>query len=350
MKQITEETKFSTNDRISIPITHLPNFRSHIAIQDGVSHNMLFRTWGGLGDQICAEPTLRYALKAFQNCEVSLSSECPELFGHLKFAKVFDERIEKPRREKFLVFDTITPPDDSNLVWQFFSHMLTNCVDFPSLCALRSQLPVEDREIYLSSVRPHEDIMKHGLIIKNAVFVHAGRHWPSKTFPKAWWDETLKEIRERGMHPVLIGADTDDNRGTVDVDVTGCLDFRNKLSVRETIWLLQRAKVLLTNDSSPMHMAASVDPTDKDKTGYCHVKVIATCKHPDYLFHFRKKQWAFREENLGLGGMWDIVSMNPNQDQKVTVDEVDEKILKTWLPAPASVAMNIKDTCDRFWS
>src|ERR1700677_3422758 len=142
VKSPEAQPKMTHSDRMVIPARMIPGFRTSIAIQDRVERKLLFRTWGGLGDQICAEPTLRYALKSFQNCELSLSSERPELFTHLDFHKVFDEREVKPHYENYLIFETITPPDDSNLVWQFFSHMLTNCVDFPSLCALRSQLPV----------------------------------------------------------------------------------------------------------------------------------------------------------------------------------------------------------------
>lgn len=330
------------SDRVVIPAHMIPGFRTSVAVQNKVEKNMLFRTWGGLGDQICAEPTLRYALKEFNNCELSLSSERPELFRHLNFKMIFNEKVARPIYENYLVFETITPPDDSNLVWQFFSHMLTNCVDFPSLCALRCQLPVKDRGIFLVGDQPSFKQMQelNNLADEHLVFVHAGRHWPSKTFPKDWWDETLRELVKQGLRPVLIGADTDDNRGTVDVDASSCLDFRNKLSVLQTIWVLQRTKVLLTNDSAPMHMAASEDPNGPESTGWCDIKYIATCKHPDYITHFRKGMWQFREENLGVGGMWDIVSNNPNQNDKIVVDQIDEPTLRSWLPEPKRVALS----------
>ena len=329
------ENKMTSDARVIIPAMFIPGFRTSLAIQNNCEKNILFRTWGGLGDQICAEPTLRYALKYFSKdmASISLTSERPELFTHLNFKEVFDETKARPLFEKYLLFETITPPDESNLVWQFFSHMLTNCVDFPSLCALRSQLPVADREIYLEG---QTTPAAEGL--ENKVFIHAGRHWPSKTFPKEWWDIVIRTIAESGAIPVLIGADTDDNRGTVDVDATHCLDLRNRLTAKETIHTLQKAKVLLTNDSAPLHMAASCDPNDKDLTGNCWIGYIATCKHPDYITHHRKGVWQWREVNHGLGGMWDIVSHIPNQEKKVEVDKIDLEILKSWLPEPRKFA------------
>ena len=126
------------------------------------------------------------------------------------------------------------------------------------------------------------------------VVVHAGKHWPSKTFPKDWWDAVLAELKSRGFIPILIGADADDNRSTVDVDPTGCLDLRNKTSLTESIWLTQQTKVLLTNDSSPLHMAV---------TGDAWIGFVATCKHPDYIKHWRNGQWSWRMENLGSWGV-----------------------------------------------
>lgn len=325
--------KLDPNKRVAIPMTHLPIFRSQIAIEAGVERRLLFRTWGGIGDQICAEPTLRYAIRMFKGCEVSLASELPELFTHLPFKRVFDLREEMPNYSKYLCFETITPPDESNLVWQFFSHMLTNCVDFPSLCALRSQLPVEDKEIILGAEWPVDKLGPN----KNSyqVVIHPGKHWQSKTFPKEFWDRVLAGLKVRGIKPVIIGANADDNRGTVDVDAEGCIDLRNKLTIKESIGLLKNTKVLLTNDSSPLHMAVS---------GRAWIGYVATCKHPDMITHWRRPSpneklvWQWREHNFGKGGIWDIIDYCPNKEQNVEAEFVPQDALLSWLPNPIDMA------------
>jgi ADP-heptose:LPS heptosyltransferase len=331
--------KLTSNDLLQIPANFLPGFRTELAIQNRVEKKLLFKTWGGLGDQICAEPTLRFALREFKNCEVSLASENPELFEHLKFKKVFDLKEERPIIEKYLVFDTITAPNDTNMVWQFMGHMLTHCVDFPSLCALRSQMPIKDREIQLHPKKPSKDWLFEDLSLnKNKmVAVHAGKHWPSKTFPKDWWDAVLAEIKYHGRIPVLIGADSDDNRSTVDVDSTGCLDYRNKLSVMESIWLLQQIEVLLTNDSSPLHMAASGD---------AWIGFVATCKHQDLITHWRHGQWSWRMKSFNQGGIWTVMDYCPNKPQDLNVDNVEEGLLRSWLPDPKEFAQwAVSKTC-----
>ncbi len=283
---------------------------------------------GTLGDQICAEPTLRYAVREFTKagCDVSLASECPELFQHLNFKRVFNLKEEVPNYNNYLTFETITPPDESNLVWQFFSHMLTNCVDFPTLCALRSQLPVSEKQIILRPPYPNLEVEN---LLARAVLIHPGKHWQSKTFPRKFWNEVIDGIVGRGLKPVIIGADTDDNRGTVDVNTTFCIDMRNKLSIMQSIWLCQHARVLLTNDSSPLHMAASGD---------AFIGYIATCKHPDLITHWRHGRWQWREKNFGKGGIWDIINICPNREQEVSAEFVPQETLESWLPDPEEMA------------
>lgn len=305
---------------VVIPARMLPGFNTTVAVQRGVEKNLLFRTWGGIGDQICAEPTIRHALKMFRDCEISLASECPELFSHLQFKKVYNLKKETPDYTKYFSFETITPPDDSNIVWQFMNHMITNCVDFPSLCALRLQLPIEEKEVRLP------DIGYNPLFsMDNKVIIHAGKHWQSKTFPKAWWDEVLKELDAGGAIPVLIGANTDDNRGTVDVDTYYAVDLRNKLSLLESISLLKKSKVLLTNDSSPLHMAVDSE---------CWIGFIASCKHPDMITHWRRGQWGYKMRNFGKTGIWDVIDYCPNKMQKVEVENIGDEFLASILPDP----------------
>ena len=321
--------KLDPSRRVAIPMNHLPIFKTQIAIEEGVERRLLFRTWGGIGDQICAEPTLRYALKMFKDCEFYLASEIPELFKHLPFKKVFDLKEETPNYKRFLCFETITPPDDSNLVWQFFSHMLVNCVDFPTMCSLRQQLPIADKEIILKAAIPSGLGAEAIRNILYGVVIHPGKHWQSKTFPKSFWDRVIAGLQTRGIKPIIIGADADDNRGTVDVNTDGCLDLRNKLSIMDSVWVCQNTKVLLTNDSSPLHMAAS---------GPAWIGYIATCKHPDMITHWRNGQWQWREKNFGLGGIWDLIDYCPNKKQQIEAEFVPQDILESWLPNPIVMA------------
>lgn len=315
-----------------IPPMSLQSVRTMVACMRNVENKLLFKTWGGLGDQICAEPTLRFAIETFNDCEVYLYSEVPEMFRHLKFKGVFDPN-NKPEFKDYLCFETIVSSE--HILWEFCSHMTTHCVDFPSICAFRSQLPIKDREIKLCPNKEELDfaLSWFGEKRKESVVLHPGRHWPSKTFPKDWWDDVIARLLDLGLQVVLIGADADDNRGTVDVNAKSCIDTRSKFSIMQTVALLQQAPVLVTNDSSPLHMAAS---------GSAWIGFVATCKHPDYITHWRNGQFGWRMENLGVGGYWDVLNFNPNSKEEVTVEFVDPELLRSWLPEPESVAHWVK--------
>ncbi len=319
---------------VQVPSMLIPGFRTALAVERGVEKNILLKTWGGIGDQICAEPTLRWALKSFKGCDISLASERPELFRHLSFKNVYDLSKVQPHWERYFPFDTIRPPTD--IQWQFMSHMLINCVDYPALCAFRCQLPVADREIKLVPTEADfEEIGEHlgagfsAVKEEFPVAIHAGRHWQSKTFPADWWNDVLAQLIADECMPILIGGDTDDNRGTVDVDTLGCIDLRGKLTLMQSVALLQRVEVLLTNDSAPLHMAASGDAW----IGY-----VATCKHPDYISHWRRGEWCWRMRNFGKGGIWDVIDYCPNKENEVSAENVGEENLRAWLPDPRDFA------------
>ncbi len=310
--------------RLHIPMNFIPRYRHAWAKQCGNEKKVLLKTWGGLGDQACTEPTLRYIVETFKDCELYLASEVPELFAHLPFKEVFDLRKVIPVEKNYLTLQTIVPQDDqSNLETQFYRHLTTHCVDYSSICALGAQLPVAYRHLKLSHKRPEL------VIPARSVMIHAGRHWASKTFPKDWWDAVISRILESNCVPVLIGADTDDNRGTVDVDASACLDLRNKLSILECSWVLQNAKVLLTNDSSPLHIAAS---------GLAWIGFVATCKHPDFITHWRHGEWGLRMKNFGRGGVWDHYDLCPNKEEGISAMDVEESLLRSWLPQPNEMA------------
>lgn len=327
--------------RVAIPVTHIPGFRSTIANQRGVEKKLLFKTWGGLGDQICAEPTLRYATRhlARAGYEISLASEQPDLFKHLQFKRVFNLNEVRPNFENYYCMETITSPDDTNLVWQFFCHMLTNCVDFPSLCALRMTLPIADKNVVLA---PVPELMEKALAShrESDVYIHAGAHWPSKTFPVDWWNDVIEKLIRGGYTPVLIGKETDDNRTTVPVHVGPMVkDLRNKLSLMESVAHLKMARCLITNDSSPLHMAAD---------SFAHIFYVASCKHPDHITHWRKNiygdnEWAWRMKNLGRDGAWNYYNISSSQQEQVTIEELPPGC--TWdmiLPSPEDVFAQVK--------
>lgn len=335
MNQIikNDDAPLRPDTSINMPSMEIPGFRAALALQNKTHKNILLETYGGLGDVVCAMPTIDFALSNFKDCKFTIVTEHPYLFNHFKgkcrvvHSSMFDFTDV---HSKYYVLKTLN--DSNHLNWEFMIHMHVHCVDYTSMMVFRGCLPNKLKQIRLQPEL--SDHLHVGQIlpvdIEKKIVIHPGKHWPSKTFPKWWWDAVLYRIKEHGLTPIIIGSDKVGNASTVDVDTSGCLDLRNKLSVMETVSLLMRSDVLLTNDSAPLHLAAATD---------AWIGFIATCKHPDFITHYRNGgEFGYKMRNLGLGGVWEGFDLCPNRDETVRVDVVPDEKLRSWLPDPRSVA------------
>ncbi len=311
----------------------IPSFKRTVAQQKNLDKKILLKSWGGIGDMITAEPTIRYIVENLKEYKISLYSMAPDLYRHLDFHEVFDYYKDKIDESQYYVFNTMA--SDFNFEWEFISGLYTHCVDFASLIALRCQLPLKYKQIKIIPTSKHEEKISYLFKekykvkeLKNCIVLHPGKHWQSKTFPKWWWDRVIKKIIKSDLIPIIIGGHADEFgslRTTVDVNNNGCIDLRCELELLETVALLKRVDVLLTNDSSPLHLAAATN---------CWIGFIATCKHPDYITHYREGGFGWRMENLGNGGVWE----NSHFLSDLNVREVDEIKLLSWLPEPEKFA------------
>lgn len=319
--------RLSLDGMVQVPAREIPAFVADAAIQRGVDKQFLFRTWGGLGDIVCAEPTLRYALNRFKgDVKVSLETPYPDLFSHLPFERVYNPDKEFINYTQYMTLETIKQPH--SLLWNFLSHAICHPVDFTSICALRCTLPHADKEIQLPDYA-FPDLDQY--MRNDTIVVHAGKHWESKTFPVEWWSEVVRLLLQGPFkRVVLIGKRVDENIGYVDVPVTeGVVDLRDRQSLRELIYLLKGCSFLLSNDSSPIHIAAAGD---------AHIGFIATCKHQDYLKHWRRGQFGYKTMHFNHGGMWEIFSPNPVQKDSIVLEDCPPEMLAKFLPEPRAIA------------
>lgn len=85
-----------------------------------------------------------------------------------------------------------------------------------------------------------------------------GAAWATKAWPEEKWRELADLLRARGALPLLIGGEGD--RALCEaVKGTGAgINLAGETTVRETAAALTLAKVLVTNDSAPLHIADAV--------------------------------------------------------------------------------------------
>jgi hypothetical protein len=236
---------------------------------------------GGLGDQVQAEPTIRFALeKIWKGSDLRISTHFPDLFSHLPIVcKKHEERLwEKLDTDPFT---RITLPGPEAIQWKIVSNLMSHTVDFCSMAVLCRILPDADKSYHLPLDPEAVEAVKRFAkreSLENCFLVHAGRHWPSKTFPLPWWQEVIDGMISLGYTPIFIGKDKD-NQGVVSIDGRGkSINLVNLLSTKELIAAVSLTPVLISNDSSPIHIAGAFDNW---------IVLIPTCKHPDHLLPHR---------------------------------------------------------------
>jgi len=319
---------------LGVPAHMVPSFRTCKAAENNAQMNVLIKAHGGVGDVVCSEPAMRFAVENFKNSNFSLLSPYPQLFRHIPWKKVYDNSgpVEIDLNQ-YLMFQTIDVTNE--LAAEFVCHAIMGGVDYAGLNMWRLILPNAYKRIQLY---PNEQETQRAVEIHQDrdIVVHPGRTWPSRTFPKKWWDRVIGRIIEKGGRPLVIGGVIDAGRAsTVEVDLpTGVLDLRHKQTLMETVALMHKTVAVITNDSSPVHMAS---------TGPSWIAYLSTVKHPDHLTHWRRTdkgvdEYGWRMKDFALGGLYKELDFCPNSPKNIHVDKVDILQLLKWLPEPEEIA------------
>lgn len=304
------------------------------SVERNFKKNIAIMVEGGLGDQIAAEPTVRYVIqKIYPTDNVIVCTDWPEIFEHLP-VKAYRPNEPVENHLSYHKLHTMrTPQHDS---WKWMSHPLVHCVDFASLQAIRLQLPLSYKQPQL----PLADI-EMPFVTENTVLVHPGKGWFTKTFPVDVWQSYIDALVDAGKDVVVIGKRINDEQGVVEVDTSRCLDLIDKLSLKELIATINKAPVLISNDSSPVHIAGAFDNW---------IGLIATCKAPDYILHNRNGSIWYKARSLERDGLYLDFSTQPTQIYGVSIDQCTEERLRECLPSAEEVVRFVKeiDHANRF--
>ncbi|RMH00760.1 MAG: lipopolysaccharide heptosyltransferase II [Planctomycetota bacterium] len=85
-----------------------------------------------------------------------------------------------------------------------------------------------------------------------------GSIWATKRWPEEHFSAVAAALRVEGRQVVLLGgADDRPIAERIAAAAPGCLDLTGRTSLRESYAVLERAAVLLTNDSFPMHLGVA---------------------------------------------------------------------------------------------
>lgn len=140
---------------------------------------------GGMGDQVCAEPALRYFKKIYgDTAEIIIITHHPRLFNHIGY-EVHEHKMFSPKEHKPF-YEIHTFPGPTTVTYSVISNLMCHTVDYCSIASLQRVLPLPDKIIRLvvqDKDNEELDEVLDGFDLTKAVLMHPGRHWESKHQP-----------------------------------------------------------------------------------------------------------------------------------------------------------------------
>ncbi len=304
----------------------------------GYKPNIVIHIGGGLGDQVCAEPVIRYIRQTlYPDSVIYAVTAYPRLFQHIKQVH-FSNTMPDVKFDAVHFMDTHPDKNTPHSQYVIYSH--AHQVDYISLVTLNRTLPVKDKEIILTwNPEDEEEVWKICSNPGNLVLIHAGRGWPSKTFPVEWWQEIINGLCVQGYRVGLIGGTVNDEHAYQPVELPypessrfQSYDFRDNLSLGGLIYLLRCAPVLITNDSGPLHLAGAF---------HNQIILIPSCKHPDYILPIRKGSTLYRTSVVYKKLVCEAKPYRPTDVEAWNPKDVEGDIID-YLPGPQEVINAVK--------
>ena len=301
---------------------------------------ILISAVGGLGDHATAEPIIRFLISQHPDADIRIAAHWPRMFAHLG-VPVYPHNTFPAEGYKHVW----TLPDPRSHLMQAACFLLCHMADFHALAMLQRQLPMADKEIRLGVTDEDRQALAEkmgksdfpkGSLTSPLVAVHAGKSWKSKTFPLEYWQQVVDGLAAAGLTIALIGKSAShlagDNTGLVPVACPkGGIDLRDQLGLGELFALLEAAPVLLTNDSSPVQMAGGFDNW---------IVMLATIKHPDLVFPYRRGTTNYKTKALYKKLLMDELAFDPLSPVGMQVD-IDVPDFAPYLPDPATVVAEV---------
>jgi ADP-heptose:LPS heptosyltransferase len=286
--------------------------------------NILISVSAGMGDQLCAEPAIRYTQKLYPDANFYVVTHFPRLFEHLTVPVI---QYDDWNGINDAILTMHTCPEDE-VSEHKLSHVLFHPTDFASMSMIKRTIPHHDKSINLklnvedtaSVLNMVEDRDR----TKPLVLVHAGKWWPSKTLPIEWWQEVVDKLSEK-LTVVLIGKTIDDKQGYLPITVPeNGYDFRDLTTLGELMSLISLTKVLVSNDSSPVHIAGAFDNW---------IVTIPTCKHPDHILPYRNGTQNYKTKALYKSILLDDLEIRHTEFKTDTIDTIPPgKTLYDYIP------------------
>lgn len=215
----------------------------------------------GLGDLICATPTIRKISEAYQQ-PITVVSKMPELFkmnpdvSKSYKASSIDMGYIK---QNYIYHNSFYNVGKKNERGIEYKHNMFDIRQFHAV-HLGFMLGKDEMECYY---RPLTELEIE--VPEKYVLIHPVTTWPSRTWAAINWMKLTKELNDLGYSVISIGKDSSEKgffnveKPVFNFEIEKGLNLMNKTSISDCWNLMQKATAFVTMDSGLLHLAGTTD-------------------------------------------------------------------------------------------
>lgn len=215
----------------------------------------------GLGDLICATPTIKKLHDSYQR-NITVLSKMPELFKNNPYVEKSFKASSVDMtyiQSNYIVhnsFYLVGKKDERGI------EMKHNMMDIRQFHAIHLgfMLGQDELECYYRPIEPK----KHFINEKYAV-IHPVNSWPNRTWSQENWLKLSEELVKWGYKVVAVGKDSSETgffnvkKPVHDMNADHIINLMNQTSISETWHLINDAAVVITMDSGILHLAGTTE-------------------------------------------------------------------------------------------
>lgn len=215
----------------------------------------------GLGDLICATPTIKKLSEAYQQ-SILVVSTMPEIFKMNPYvsksykASSVDMGYIKQTHIYHNSFYNVGKKNERGIEYK---HNMFDIRQFHAV-HLGFMLAQNEMECYYKPMTELEIEVP-----EKYVLIHPVTTWPSRTWSALNWMRLTQELNDLGYDVISIGKDSSE-KGFFNVDkpvfnfeIEKGLNLMNKTSISDCWHLMQKASAFVTMDSGLLHLAGTTD-------------------------------------------------------------------------------------------
>ena len=222
-----------------------------------------------IGDTITVTPVLRELRRLYPQAKIDLITCFPELFKYNRYVTNVLAWDAEKNRDRMIRYDfQFIPFQPDNKV--FPQHCSTHSVDFVMYGAFRRSLPLSKQHYSVEYTYHEENSVNKkckDFIDNPFILIHPyGTEWPSRSFPQEFWQGFIEEIKKEypDYELVSIGGsrkEMKEHEMNNFLELNGVISMYNKLSLLESLCLMNSAKAIITSDTGTLHLAGCADET-----------------------------------------------------------------------------------------